>query len=732
MRLESLEQRSLLSVSAPGSFTVPPNDPLFPHEWNLHNIGGSNGVKGADANVEPAWLQGDTGQGEVIGIVDTGVYAAHPDLAPNYDAALSYNFLESNPNATPPAPIGTTGNDEGTEVAGVAAAAGNNGIGLAGVAPNASIAGIRLIGGTVAPQTFANAMEFDDQQIDIYNNSWRPGGALPVNVDNSGVLALQDPQYMAAIQAIKDAATNGRGGLGSVYVFAAGDGNQFQSDVNYNDYANSRFVIAVAGVDDAGKQALYSDPGAALLVSAPTGSDVQGGGSERGVPTTDVIDNNNTTPSTLKASYLTDGSNGFTGTEAAAPVVSGVVALMLAANPNLSYRDVQMILAESATKNDPTDPGWTTNHASFTTDGVNFTPYHINNKYGFGEVNAAAAVNLARSWTPLLPQQQVSTGTINVNQPVLPGVAGGESSAVTLSGVNLHVERADLTLTTTGAARGDLTVTLTSPSGTQSVLAATRTTDVAGDYTNWVFDTTRDWGENASGTWTVQVSDPVVGGATNTFVSWSLNVYGTPHYAPVAQDTTVTTKENQLLGLNLLADTFDSETGTSFGGMVVPSSLAVTQPAHGTAVIDPNTGLVTYTPAANFFGTDSFTYTVLDNFGDISRSAVVTVNVQKVDQPPLVVNVVAIVVPGHSVQIPVLANAVPGNSAINPSTVTIVSPPSFGTVSVNTAGVVTYTPGAGFVSSDSFTYDVQDVNGGVSNVATVTVLRNFPAPTAVN
>jgi len=708
----------------PDSFTVPPNDPLFPKQWSLLNTGVPRGVKGADANVEPVWQQGDTGKGVVIGIVDTGVYAAHPDLAPNYDAALSYNFLENNPNPTPPAPIAGTENDHGTEVAGVAAAAGNNGIGVSGAAPNATIAGIRLIGGTVSPQTFANAVEFDNQQIDIYNNSWGPGV-----VSSSGNLGIEDPLTLAAYQ---DGATFGRDGLGNIYVFASGNGNQSQSNVNYDADANSRFVIAVAGIDDSGKQAVYSNPGAALLVSAYTGNDFVGATDERGVPTTDVTDNNATTPPTLKASYVTADANGFNGTSAAAPLVSGVVALMLAANPKLSYRDVQMILAQSATENDPTDPGWTGNSASFTTDGVNYTPYHINYKYGFGAINAAAAVNLAKTWTNLLPEQQIDSNVVAVNQAVPVG-PGGVTSSVTLSGLNLHAEHVEVVLDATAKNRGDLQVTLTSPNGTQSVMALQRATDNGTAYTGWVFTSTRDWGENVSGTWTLQVSDPNPLSSGATFTDWQLNVYGTTHYAPVAQDASANTLENQpLAGLNLLADTYDTETGTAFGGAVVPSSLAVTQPAHGTAVIDPNTGLVTYTPNPNFFGTDSFTYTVLDNFGDVSRSAVVTVNVQKVDQPPLAVNDLAIVVPGHSVQIQVLSNDLPGNSAINPASVAIVSQPSAGIVSVNAAGVVTYTPGAGFVSSDSFTYDEQDVSGGVSNVATVTLIRNYPAPNAVN
>ena len=97
---------------------------------------------------------GALGQGVVIGVVDSGVYGAHPDLAPNYRPDLSYNFLESTPDATPPAPLAPEDN-HGTNVAGVAAGSGLTPDGTVGVAPQAQIAGIRAIGGPITSQTLA-------------------------------------------------------------------------------------------------------------------------------------------------------------------------------------------------------------------------------------------------------------------------------------------------------------------------------------------------------------------------------------------------------------------------------------------------------------------------------------------------------------------------------------------------------------------------------------------------
>ncbi|HEV3021008.1 MAG TPA: S8 family serine peptidase, partial [Pirellulales bacterium] len=338
-----------------------PNDPLFSQEWQLVNTGQTGGVKGADANVQPAWSQGDLGQGVTIGVVDNGVYHAQPDLAPNYNAALSYNFDTNNPDPSPAAPL-AAGGDHGTEVAGVAAAAANNGIGVAGAAPSAGIAGITLTAAPTTDKTNAQALEFDNQQIQIYNNSWGPPA-------NGKLDSFTGPLQLAAIA---DGATNGRGGLGSIFVVAGGDGQQQQANVNYNLFANSRYTIAVGALDDHGNQATYSEPGSALLVSAYAGGALAGAAGQHGIATTDVVNNTSTNPISLQAANTNDGPSGFTGTSAAAPLVSGVIALMLQANPKLSYRDVQLILAQSATKTDPTDPGWTNNGATFTTDGVNF------------------------------------------------------------------------------------------------------------------------------------------------------------------------------------------------------------------------------------------------------------------------------------------------------------------------------------------------------------------------
>jgi proprotein convertase subtilisin/kexin type 2 len=140
-------------------------------------------------------------------------------------------------------------------------------------------------------------------------------------------------------------------------------------------------------MNDKGKQAWYSEPGANILVCAPSN------GGKQGITTTDRAADlgYNTGESTPEFPDFADTNytNTFSGTSAATPAVAGVVALMLEANPNLTRRDVQEILVRSARKNDPYDGGWVTNGAGF----------HFNHSYGAGLVDAQTATTMAATWT---------------------------------------------------------------------------------------------------------------------------------------------------------------------------------------------------------------------------------------------------------------------------------------------------------------------------------------------
>jgi gliding motility-associated-like protein len=159
-----------------------------------------------------------------------------------------------------------------------------------------------------------------------------------------------------------------------------------------------------------------------------------------------------------------------------------------------------------------------------------------------------------------------------------------------------------------------------------------------------------------------------------------------------------------------------------------------TNPANGSVAVQPD-GSINYTPNKDWYGTDTFTYTIQDVGGATSLPGTVTVIVTPVNDPPVAVNDAATTNENTAVAIPVLANDFDVDSPLDPSSITIGTNVQHGSISINTTtGIVTYTPALDYVGDDSFTYTIKDSGGLLSNVATVsiTVVNVNRAPVAVD
>jgi subtilisin-like proprotein convertase family protein len=201
---------------------------------------------------------------------------------------------------------------------------------------------------------------------------------------------------------------------------------------------------------------------------------------------------------------------------------------MLQANPLLGYRDVQEILAYSARFTDPAGGGWQTNGAGDWNGGG----LHVSHAYGFGLLDAHAAVRLAETWVG----QRTEANLLQVEDSAAPAAAipdndaAGVASQITIAD-ELRIEHVEVDLQLTHDFIGDLVVTLTSPSGATSVLVdrpGVGILDAAGssqDDINFVFGSVQHWGESAAGTWMLRVQDLGTGG-TGTFDSWTLRFTG--------------------------------------------------------------------------------------------------------------------------------------------------------------------------------------------------------------
>jgi len=544
-------------------------DPLFPDQWHLSNTGQNGGTVDEDVHILPAWNEGLSGEGIVIGIVDDGLQHDHPDLSANYLSALSYDFNDNDSNPYPYLD-NWYGDGHGTSVAGVAAAQENNDTCGVGAAYRASLAGIRLLASEVSDADEANALSYKRDQIHIYSNSWGPA-------DGNG----PEAPGPLTVEALESNVQYGRNGLGNIYVFAAGNGLQYADNVNLDGYANLRFVIAVSAINLYGTQSYYSEPGACILVCAPSDGRVSG------IYTTDLMGR--------YGNDYGDCTGSFGGTSSAAPLVSGIIALILDENPGLSWRDIQHILVKSAQQNDPDDSDWQVNGAGL----------KINHKYGFGRIHASNAVRLARHWQSVSQEKTVASQNLVVNASIPEKAAAPLKSNISIQ-ANLSVEHIAVILTTNHTCAEQLEIKLISPSGTSSTLIAPHSSRTI--YNEWQFTSVRCWGEHSDGQWTLSVQDTSYG-CTGTLKQWQLIVYGEDqnkkvNQLPIAETDYIKTVKNESVQIEPLLNDFDADRD--------PIQIVnISQPVNGKIVSYENSNF-TYVPNKDFIGREELTYTISD------------------------------------------------------------------------------------------------------------------------
>lgn len=485
-----------------------PNDPLFSRQWHLKNTGqsgagGPAALAGEDLNVGKAW-QLATGTGIQIAVIDDGLDVSHEDL--RVVAGKSWDY-RTNSYGDP----SSSTSSHGTSCGGLAAAIGDNNLGVTGVAFNARLVGYNLLAATTGAFG-ADAVTKDLASNHIYTNSY---GAA----DSNGLLAPADELWR---DAIRTGITSGRGGKGAIYTWAAGNGAP-EDRSDYDGQANFQGVLAIGAMNDQGQRSSYSEPGSNVLVAAYGGEFC----STQTTTTTDVSGaggyNDGNKPQDIT------GSPNYTrcmnGTSAATPQAAGVAALLLETNPALTWRDVRAIFARTARKTDPNNAGWVTNGGGL----------HVNHEYGYGAIDALAAVRAAAGWS-LLPAQKTATQAATLGSALAIADDGpAATSSLTLQGSGIgKLEFVELAITSNHTNVGNLEITLTSPAGTRSTVSAVRDCkDTAGNAVTcgaaleggFTFGIVRLMGEAADGNWTLSVRDGKTG-ETGSVSAWSIKAYG--------------------------------------------------------------------------------------------------------------------------------------------------------------------------------------------------------------
>ncbi|XP_055333542.1 uncharacterized protein LOC129585051 [Paramacrobiotus metropolitanus] len=471
-------------------------DPLYAQQWYLHQ--GAHG--NFDMNVEKAWRRNYTGRGISVSILDDGLQPNHPDLMQNYDPKAS---LDINGKDDDPTPTDDGNNKHGTRCAGeVAAVAGNEYCGV-GIAFNSGIGGVRMLDGDVHDSIEATALSLNPQHIHIYSASWGPNDDGQT-VDGPGPLAKK---------AFEDGIKYGRKGLGSVFVWASGNGGKSQDSCSCDGYTNSIYTISVSSAAQDGTRPWYLEECPSTLATTYS----SGGTMQPSIVTTDLnMPGNGMRPCTTK----------HTGTSASAPLAAGIIALVLEANPSLNWRDLQYLTMLSA-RPEPLVDDWV----------INGVGRKVSTKFGYGLMDADRMVQLAEKWTTVPEQHICYTEKIAQPTEVKNGYIAVEIST---DGCQYHpnsvvfLEHVQAVLSIKAVHRGALMVKVTSPMKTTSVMLHERQLDTSNQgFNEWPFMSVQSWGENPSGTWKIEVFDTSAGNqfgnsvANSVLVSWSMVLYGT-------------------------------------------------------------------------------------------------------------------------------------------------------------------------------------------------------------
>lgn len=486
-----------------------PSDPYFGQQWYLHNTTSGQ----YDLNVTEAW-NSYSGEGVLVTAIDDGFRYTHQDLAANYDTSTDYDYEGRDYNPM----ISSASSDyHGTPVIGIIIGQHGNGIGGVGVAHGATLRGYK--GFTRIGEQILDAAGLGNGSGNG-NGDGNGGDIVSMSFGYGRNVFISTP---TSVGALETASEFGRGGLGQIHVKSNGNsraaaGSSSREEATAEAMDSSKHTINVAALRADGWVTDFSSPGANLLVSA-------------------FADNTSNFSSirTTTANGDNTYTSAFGGTSAAAPQVTGVVALMLEANDQLGWRDVQMILAASARQvgsdvgsvansGAPGNGGheqasqldgssWFWNGSTFWNGGG----MHFSNDYGYGLVDALAAVRLAQTWT----HQSTTTNETEVRYDFdgsgTTVVPDGNASGLTFmrSGPSdMRIDHVSVDLNFTANRLADLELFLTSAQGTRVQLLAD-TGDSASFSGSWSFGTTAFMGEISTGTWTLQVVDDQTGQSLN-------------------------------------------------------------------------------------------------------------------------------------------------------------------------------------------------------------------------
>ncbi|NXM23465.1 FURIN protein, partial [Oxyruncus cristatus] len=461
-----------------------PTDPKFPQQWYLVSAGIGS------VPLSTSWNSGTSL------ISAKGALSARPKHTWVRIAEAVASARPCTPCTSYECAVSCFGCRHGTRCAGEVAAVANNGICGVGVAYNARIGGVRMLDGEVTDAVEAHSLGLNPNHIHIYSASWGP--------EDDGK-TVDGPARLAE-EAFFRGVSQGRGGLGSIFVWASGNGGREHDSCNCDGYTNSIYTLSISSTTQYGNVPWYSEACSSTLATTYS----SGNQNEKQIVTTDLRQ---------KCTEL------HTGTSASAPLAAGIIALALEANKNLTWRDMQHLVVQTSKPAHLNANDWVTN-------GVG---RKVSHSYGYGLLDAGAMVSLAKNWTTVGPQRKCVIDILAEPRDIGKRLEVRRKVDACLGKANYisRLEHAQARLTLSYNRRGDLAIHLVSPMGTRSTLLAARPHDFSADgFNDWAFMTTHSWDEDPSGEWVLEIENTSDANNYGTLTKFTLVLYGTATDSP--------------------------------------------------------------------------------------------------------------------------------------------------------------------------------------------------------
>ncbi len=510
-------------------------DPLAQNAWHLINTGQKNyatkgGTPGKDINIKDVFSRSIQGQGVRIAVIDEEVDTTHEDLMGNLlnNEHRNYLYFSDQNSSGWRNPYDAMASSHGTSVTGLIAAEAFNGIGLTGIAPLSKVAVFNFMNSNVNRTTAVMQDHISVPGFDIFNQSWGINFSTdkrPFNIDATYRTLMRN----AAID------------NNTVIVRSAGNNFEINIPSIADPNNNTPFTLNTAALDAYGKVSSYSSAGSNLWIATPGGSKTESG--EPTIISTDISScDYGKAKSTATSSFdkgLTstnsncDYTSKFNGTSAAAPIASGVVALIKSANPNLNWREIKHILATTAKP--PVYVKRTPNGYINPPAGIDANPspatnkagYTFHNDFGFGTIDAKAAVDMAESWNSNEFDSAMVNFSLSSQSDYL--IPNNSSQGVTYNLSTSHditIESVHLQLTINHPFHGDLGIKVISPQGTSSwILPINNGFTNSGDH-RYELITNAFYKEKSVGAWKIIVYDGAGGNDGGVTTYCKLTVYG--------------------------------------------------------------------------------------------------------------------------------------------------------------------------------------------------------------